>query len=77
MVSGETEAKEKEEAASEETRNQGKCTKRFALIAEKNAKFLSSHQKTDLFTARTATESIKDSKTDLILDKLKNFYSFL
>jgi hypothetical protein len=32
-----------------------KCTKQFALNARKNAKFLSSLQKVNLFSAKTAT----------------------
>lgn len=56
MVSEET--KDQEAEVSGETKDQGKCTRQFVLIAEMNVKFHSSHQETSLFIAETVLESI-------------------
>ena len=50
------------EAVSEEVTAQEKCTRQFVLIAEMNVKFHLSHQKTDLFIAKTVIESTRSSK---------------
>jgi hypothetical protein len=41
--------------------DQGKCTKLFAQIAARNAKFLSSQQKANQYTAETVIRSIRNS----------------
>ena len=50
------------EAVSEEILDLEKCIKQYALTVEKNAKFLSSQLKENLFIAEIATKSIKSSK---------------
>jgi hypothetical protein len=42
---------------------QGKCTKQYAQIAERSARFLLSQLTEDQSTAKTATRSIRNSKS--------------
>ncbi len=51
-----------EAAVSGETMPHEKCTRRFALTVARNAKFLSSHQKTGQYTAESAIRSTRNSK---------------
>jgi len=49
-------------AVSKEASAQERCTKQFALNADRNAKFLSSRQKADLYTAKNVIRKKDDSK---------------
>jgi len=62
-----------DQAVSEKILDLEKCTKQFALSAERNAKFLSNLQKANLFFARIALEKGKDSDS-LSIGKHRIFY---
>ncbi len=69
-----------EAAAAVATAAQGKCTKQLAQTAARNVKFHSHQQKEDQFTARTASQSTRNSKTrEIFLDSEKLLFlsSFL
>lgn len=63
------------DAAQEEVLDREKCTKQFVLNVAKNAKFHSSLQKENLFSAGNAIEKRKDSNS---LDIVQfSFFIFL
>lgn len=69
-----------EEAVSEETmveiKAQGKCTKLFVRIAEKNVKFRLNRQEINQFIAETAIANTKSTEYSFV-DILNIFFIFL
>ena len=56
------------------TEGRGKCTKRLAQIVRKNAKYLSSQEATDRYTAESVFQSAKAKAVKSKYLRLQDFY---